>query len=82
MRIVFKNGEAFKVDALGRLVRSKTRPFGSGRFRGEETTVIRVPLSLLPAVRQLVFNSLENDTTDYSNYTTPGFENAEVVDEC
>lgn len=80
MRIVYKDGEAYKVDSFGRLIRSKTRRYGSGRFHGAETTTIRVPVSLLPAIRQLVFSSLEQDTTDYSNYTTPGFEDAEVVE--
>lgn len=81
MRIVYKEGRAYKVDSFGRLVPSRTRRFGSGRFHGQPTTVIRVPVALLPAVRQLVFSSLDSDTTDYSNYTTPGFENAEVVNE-
>lgn len=80
MRIVYKDGNAYKVDSLGRLVPSKTRRFGSGRFHGESTVVMRVPASLAADIRLLILRQLEHDDTDYSNYTTPGFENAEVVD--
>ena len=79
MRIVYKDGIAYKVDSLGRLVPSKTRPFGCGRFHGAATTTIRVPVALVPAIRSLIVSSLDADKIDYSSYTTPGFENAEVL---
>lgn len=81
MRIVYKDGVPCKVDACGRLIAPKTKPFG-GRFQ-EETITLRVPVSLAPEILKLCNERAlqviaERAAAFSSSYTTPGFENAEV----
>lgn len=84
MRIVYKNGVPCKVDAQGRLIKSKFKPYG-GRYQ-EDTMCIRIPVSLAPEVLKLC-NDLALQVVaqravlaDNPNYTTPGYEDAEVVE--
>ena len=83
MRIVYKDGVPCKVDSFGRLVPSKTKPLG-GRYM-EETVCIRIPISIAPQVLELCNKRayeviLERvRIAETPNYTTPGFENAEVL---
>lgn len=82
MRIVFKDGIPCKVDSFGRLIAPKTKPFG-GRF-GEDTITLRVPLSLAPDILKMCNDRAlqviaERAAAFNSSYTTPGFEDAEVL---
>lgn len=82
MRIVYKNGVCCKVDSFGRLIPAKTKPYG-GRY-GEQTVTMRIPITLVDAVFDLLDDFAKNRRQERAtmladpNYTTPGFEDKEI----